>query len=66
MVSFNLMLSLLLLVYSAGFTVGICVDRNCPLGQFYNGTTGSCVDTCYPNYGNWTTGNCTKGNDNYI
>ena len=63
MVSFGLTLSLLLLAYSAGVTVGICVNRSCPLGQFYNGTAGSCVDTCYPNYGNWTTGNCTKGND---
>ena len=63
MVSFSLMLTLLLLVYSATYTAGICVDRNCPLGQFYNATTGSCVDTCYPNYGNWTTGNCINGKD---
>ena len=52
-------------MYSVGFTEGVCsIDKNCPLGKFYNGTTGSCVDTCYPNHGNSATGNCTEGNGN--
>ena len=64
MVLFSL-ISFSLLMYSVGFTAGICsIDRNCPLGKFYNGTTGSCVDTCYPNHGNSTTGECTEGNGN--
>ena len=43
-------------------TVGKCVDRRCPIGQFYNVTTGSCVTSCSPNYGDWDTGRCIKGN----
>lgn len=53
------------MVYSVKFTAGTCVQRNCPLGQFYNDTSRYCVNTCYPNYGNWTTGNCTEGSYNY-
>ena len=61
MLLISLMLSLLLLSYSVAITAGACTERSCPLGQFYNDTTGSCSNTCYPDYGNWTTGNCTKG-----
>ena len=53
---------LLLLVFLIVPTLEMCVDRRCPLGQFYNGTTDSCVNNCYPYYGNWDTGRCMQGN----
>jgi len=53
---------LLLLASFVVLTLGTCIDRKCPLGQFYNATTDHCVNSCYPNYGNWSTGRCTQGN----
>ena len=53
---------LLILISSVMLTNEACVGRRCPLGQFYNGTTDSCVSSCFPNYGNWTTGRCVEGN----
>ena len=52
---------LLLLAFLVALTLETCVDRICPPGQFYNGTINSCVNSCYPNYGNWTTGRCVQG-----
>ena len=52
---------LLILVSSVISAVETCMNRRCPLGQFYNDTIHSCVESCYPNYGNWTTGNCVQG-----
>ena len=52
---------LLLLASLVALTLETCVDRICPPGQFYNGTTNSCVNSCYPNYGNWDTGRCMQG-----
>lgn len=57
----NILVKLLLLVILATVSTGNCVKKKCPLGQFYNVTSGSCVSSCYPHYGNWATGNCTKG-----
>ena len=53
---------LLILASSVALTVAACVDRRCPIGQFYNVTTGSCVSSCSPNYGDWDTGRCLQGN----
>ena len=53
--------NLLLLVILATTSAGNCVRKKCPLGQFYNATSDSCAGSCYPHYGNWTTGNCTEG-----
>ena len=52
---------LLTLVSSFLLAVETCVNRRCPIGQFYNAATSGCVDSCYPNYGNWNTGRCIKG-----
>ena len=57
---------LLILASFAAFTVETCVNRRCPIGQFYNVTTGSCVSSCSPNYGDWNTGRCLQGNMMYI
>ena len=47
-------------------TVETCVDRSCPVGQFYNNTIDSCVSSCFPNYGNWDTGRCMQGTVSYL
>ena len=52
---------LLLLMSLVAITTEMCIMRLCPLGKFYSTTSGSCVSSCYPGYGNWTTGNCTEG-----
>ena len=52
---------LLLLTSFVALTVGTCVDRSCPVGQFYNDTTDSCVSSCFPNFGDWDTGKCIQG-----
>ena len=57
---------LLLLASLVVLTLEACVDRTCPLGQFYNDTTDSCVNNCYPSYGNWDTGRCMQGNKDFI
>ena len=56
----NLLL-LLIPVVTIVLSTETCISRKCPLGHFYNATSGSCVTSCYPHYGNWTTGNCTEG-----
>ena len=57
----SIIVKLLLLVSLAMVSTGTCINKKCPLGQFYNTSDGSCVSSCYPHYGNWTSGNCTKG-----
>ena len=53
---------LLILISSIIITGETCVSKRCPLGQFYNDTTSSCVESCFPNYGNRATGTCVEGN----
>lgn len=53
---------LLILISSVILAGEACINRRCPIGQYYNDTTGSCVSSCFPNYGNWDTGKCVQGN----